>query len=223
MIIRTAGSALAAFLSLAVSAQAADLFRPAQPPLATMDNWSGVYIGLNAGHAWGDLSTAVPGVVSLSGDYDGWLAGAQIGANFQRDQLVFGVEADIQASDLDHSESALGFTAENQLSWFSTLRGRAGFDMNGIMPYLTGGLAFGRNNFRLATAEGAISESKTHVGWTVGGGVEAALSETWSVKAEYLYVDLGSETYLSQLDGGFDADADFHALRVGVNWRFAPF
>lgn len=212
-------------MAVTASASAADFLTPAAPPVAVPDYWSGVYVGLNAGYAWGESSASDPEVNLLTGSYDGPLGGAQIGVNRQLDQFVFGIEADIQASDIGDRRTLLGTTGEQKLSWFSTVRGRAGVDIDGFMPYLTAGLAFGRNNFALWSDSPRfhLSESRTHVGWTAGGGVEAALSDAWSVKAEYLYVDLGSETYFAQLDGGFKADNAFHAVRVGVNWRFASF
>ena len=76
---------------------------------------------------------------------------------------------------------------------------------------------------RPAHAAAGINQSNTHVGWTVGGGVEWALIDNWTAKVEYLYVKLDNETYFANTCGnglGFDADLDVHTVKVGLNYRF---
>jgi outer membrane immunogenic protein len=85
--------------------------------------------------------------------------------------------------------------------------------MNNSLCYGTLGLAYGRGQVDI----GSIGESQMHAGWTAGGGLEVGLNRNWSVKAEYLYIDLGSENYaLTRL--GNDPTANL--LRFGVNYRF---
>lgn len=95
------------------------------------------------------------------------------------------------------------------LDWFGTLRGRLGTTLISptILPYVTGGLAFGGvhttnvitgTNFSITGTPSVMSSViDTHTnrtGWTIGGGVEDALSEHWIARLEYLYIDLGSVT-----------------------------
>ena len=89
------------------------------------------------------------------------------------------------------------------MKWFGTVRGRLGFTpLNNLMIFATGGLAFGRIEYAGNINRSAIlvnfnipgSDTATKTGWTVGGGVEYALTNRWSVKGEYLYYDLGNET-----------------------------
>ena len=88
-------------------------------------------------------------------------------------------------------------TADYRLDWFGTLRGRIGYlPTQRVVLYGTGGLAYGafRTNFSngvVGIGAGTGSTDHSKVGWTIGAGAEAALDQHWSVKIEYLYVDLG--------------------------------
>jgi outer membrane immunogenic protein len=106
------------------------------------------------------------------------------------------------------------------------------------MVYSTGGLAWGNNEIGFgATANNGfaagITQSNTHVGWTVGGGVEWMFAPRWSVKAEYLYYDLGSrdlDLAFTVHDNNSNRNATFNShtnvdfkgsiARVGVNYHF---
>ncbi|MBW8854370.1 MAG: porin family protein, partial [Bradyrhizobium sp.] len=97
--------------------------------------------------------------------------------------------------------------------WFATMRGRAGYAMNNVLFYVTGGLAYGGGRVDFA----GVSESQNHFGWTFGGGVEVGLTPTWSAKAEYLYVRLEDRSYvLTGINNGFSSNL----FRLGVNYRF---
>jgi outer membrane immunogenic protein len=152
----------------------------------------------------------------------GVIGGLQAGYNWQfaRNWLA-GVEADIQASGQKGSNiygativlagvslgnNAATVTDSNKLDWFGTVRGRLGVTSDRWLVYATGGLAYGSVNVNgnvqpanypfNATANAPIvwDQSTTKVGWTIGAGVENALSGNWSWKIEYLYMNLGSVT-----------------------------
>jgi outer membrane immunogenic protein len=134
---------------------------------------------------------------------------------------------------------------EHKIDWFGTVRGRFGYAAGPVLVYATGGLAYGevtrsgnvvgQTTFigTLNTFSGSYSASTTKTGWTVGGGVEGQLTQNWSVKAEYLYIDLGSETdsFSTFYTSGFPATgqagvrtltADFreNIFRVGLNYKW---
>ena len=93
------------------------------------------------------------------------------------------------------------------------MRGRGGFALNNILFYGTLGLAYGRGHVDI----GSLGESTFHVGWTVGAGLEVGLLPNWSVKAEYLFIDLASESYgLTLTNNGLTSNL----VRFGVNYRF---
>lgn len=156
--------------------------------------------------------------------------------------LVFGIEGDLQYTGLSGSRSggALvppgifdSFTQPVESKWLGTLRGRLGVAFGSWLPYVTGGLAAGRVSysdfgfFPFLPSSNSASAAETRVGWTAGGGVEWKFAPRWSVKAEYLYVDLGSTSYTS-LNSSVGADASIihnHHLteniaRIGLNYSF---
>jgi len=243
---------------LAAPAMAADLPRkaPASPPVPVAQpvSWTGFYVGVHAGYSWGrwdgDL-TFDPGTGPIEVfdpshrkiDANGWLAGGQIGFNYQVNSFVFGLEADASWTNLKGNGSFntipgdVNWAVENRLDWFGTVRGRAGFAVNNFLFYGTGGLAFGQTKSNLVVTNiipcclvtATASADENHIGWSAGGGVEWMYSRNWSVKAEYLYVDLGSADYrfvgttfigTPHTTDSFPADLTFHTVRVGVNYRF---
>lgn len=220
---------LAALAVMASSAGAADLSRrppppsPAPPVYAPVPhyNWTGFYIGINGGGAWGARSRFdLPGSPSARLDVSGWVAGGTLGGNYQLGHFVFGLEGDVDAADIRGSTACLGgFACRIRNDWLTTARGRVGYAFDRLLPYLTGGLAAGGLNASIA---GIGSASDTHAGWTVGGGIEFALTGNWTAKAEYLYVDLGSFDCVPCNAGPPPASAGFttNVVRAGVNYRF---
>ena len=144
------------------------------------------------------------------GSPDGVTGGGQIGYNWQvHPNWVLGVEADLQASAAEDTFAPYKFANP----WFGTVRGRAGYAMNNVLAYVTGGLAYGGGRVEL----GAASETQTHLGWTIGGGVEVGLTPNWTAKAEYLYVRLDDRSYvLTGVQNGFSSNV----FRLGANYRF---
>jgi outer membrane immunogenic protein len=187
------------------SAGAADLPRGPAPyysPTPTIYNWTGFYGGLNLGYEWGKTTNS-------SADPSGVAGGGQLGYNWQTGQFVFGAEADIQISGADDTFAPYKFSNP----WFGTVRGRAGYAINNILFYGTFGLAYGE----LKAEVPGLDESKTLVGWTGGLGMEVGFTPNWSVKVEYLYMDLGSRFYtITGTDNGLQASY----LRFGVNYHF---
>ena len=204
---KTSSRAIAiAVALLATPAMAADLPTKA-PAFAAAPfngyNWNGFYVGANVGYQWGKVTNWGGGSPS------GVAGGGQVGYNWQFNQIVFGGEADIQGSSANDTFAAWKFSNP----WFGTVRGRAGYSMNNILAYVTGGLAYGGGRVDFA----GMSESQTHLGWTVGGGIEVGLTQNWSAKAEYLYVRLDDRSYvLTGVSNGFSQNV----IRLGVNYRF---
>jgi outer membrane immunogenic protein len=121
-------------------------------------------------------------------------------------------------------------TYQNKLPWFGTFRGRLGFTpADRWLLYVTGGLAYGEvttsETLNVNGAVVAFSTDRTRVGWTVGGGVEAALWGNWTGKLEYLYIDFG--TFNNALIGiapitpvATSSRVTDQIVRVGLNYRF---
>jgi len=211
--------ASAAILALSVvSASAADIQRrqvmPAKAPVYVPPyNWTGFYVGINGGGGWGRSDFSAP-VSSGAFNTSGGLVGGTLGYNYQIGQAVLGVEGDLDWSNIGGSTTCGVTTCETRNHWLSTARGRLGYAVDRFMPYVTGGAAFGDIKTSVA---GVGDTHTTRAGWTVGGGVEAAIAGPWTAKLEYLYVNLGSAGTVVP-----GADASFHTniVRAGLNYRF---
>jgi outer membrane immunogenic protein len=165
-------------------------------------SWAGPYLGGNLGWAWGSVDNNVTKPSGLVG-------GAQAGYNFQTGPWVFGVEGDLQATGASDTFAPWKFSNP----WFGTVRGRGGYAFNNIFLFGTAGLAFGE----LTGQTFGVSESHTNIGWTVGLGAEFGLTPNWSVKTEYLFIDLNDTNFsITGLPNGYH----FGLLRAGVNYRF---
>ena len=131
----------------------------------------------------------------------------------------------------------VALAVDQKLEWFGTVRGRLGVLASpSWLLYVTGGLAFGEVQtdtvLTSINALGAIvatagSSSKTHAGWTIGGGIEGNLGGNWTAKAEYLYMDLGTfdttVTVPAALIGAnISSRVTDNIFRVGINYHFSP-
>jgi outer membrane immunogenic protein len=191
-----------------VQSPAADLGRGygqpyAAPPPPMIYRWMGPYLGANLGYQFGSASNNPT-------EPSGIMGGLQAGYNWQNGNLVFGVETDINLSGADDVFAPWKFSNP----WFGTLRGRVGFAANNVLFYGTGGLAYGG----LELQQNLLSESKTHIGWTAGAGVEFGLTQQWSAKLEYLYLSYADRNY--SVAGGTSVGLDTNLVRFGVNYRF---
>ncbi|MGB6349601.1 MAG: outer membrane protein [Pseudolabrys sp.] len=211
-----------AVLALGVaSASAADIQRrqaiPAKAPVYTAPpyNWTGVYVGINGGGGWGRSNFLDP-FASGSFNTSGGLVGGTIGYNWQMGQVVAGLEGDIDWSNIRGSSvcgTAIVTSCETRIDWLGTARGRLGYAFDRFMPYVTGGLAVGDLKTSIV---GIGSANDTKVGWTVGGGIEAAIAGPWTAKLEYLYVDLSRGGSVL----GSDSKSTTNIVRAGLNYRF---
>ena len=212
---------------------------PAPPPSC---DWTGFYIGLNVGGAFGESdATDIEGYNTIgqrwSYDASGFVGGLELGYNFQLGQwLVLGLEGDVGYFGLDGSGveptspngDTVGHTDEG---FYTTFRGRVGIPLfqNKLLPYVTGG-GIGIDNEvgvfdRVGPSVGDGSSDEFRIGWTIGGGLAYALNCHWSVKAEYLYFDVDDERIIFREPGVadpsfFDTKTNGHIVRVGLDYRF---
>ncbi len=224
----------------AAGAHAADLpIRKAPPPLvAPAFSWTGFYIGLNAGGAFGTSRQDEITNPSTTGNFDvsGGLVGATIGYNVQFNQIVLGAEADFDWANVRGSHACpnngtpTGFECSTQSDYLGTVRGRFGYAIDNLLLYGTAGVAFGNIKQRFsppfppAPAVSYSGASSDRIGPVVGAGIEYALSSNWSVKAEYLYTSLNTFTCGIQCTGVAGEVAkiklDQNIVRLGVNYHF---
>jgi outer membrane immunogenic protein len=248
---------------LAAPAIAADL-RPMAakaPPMAAFVpySWTGFYFGFNAGYGFSDdneiETRGIDGVNitnvalglrprTVTSEQEGFIGGVQLGYNWQFNNIVFGLETDIQYTDFrDRFDVFTGVAGvlrnefRQDLDFLGTFRGRLGLAFDRALLYVTGGLAYGGadNEVIFRNAAGATVFAGTNddirVGYAVGGGFEYAFTNNISFKAEYLYYDLGDEDVTVGVQAPFTAGAvgagyisNFehrgHIIRGGINFKF---
>ncbi|MDR3468181.1 MAG: porin family protein [Xanthobacteraceae bacterium] len=215
----------------------------APPIMAAAHSWSGLYVGGNLGAAAGAGPAAFGGdnVVNNQSSFSprALVGGLQAGVNWQAQNLVFGIEGDFQL-DGQHQKDCYDFCLPTQyinfderLPWFATERLRVGYAMGPLLIYATGGAAQGKAETTYVNYDGILWSSGSFAdvksGWTAGGGLEAALTDRWSVKAEYLYLDLGHvdhampDRFFEGANDNFWSTIHDHIFRLGVNYKVAPF
>jgi outer membrane immunogenic protein len=218
----------AAFVMVSAPAFAADLApfhsQNVVVPAAAYD-WTGVYVGVNAGGGFGGNATGQLGPFIFKGAANGFLGGATVGYNYQIGRFVIGAEGDFDWSNLGNKAGIFGglFTLKTKANWLATARARVGWTpWDTALVYVTGGAAFTNATENLLIFGALLKDSRTHTGWTVGAGVETALGHSnWTVKAEYLYTRFGGEKYFTRVFiPGVKAKLDSHIIRVGLNYRF---
>jgi outer membrane immunogenic protein len=219
------GAALS--ISLVGVADAADMAVKAPRPAPVLFSWTGCYVGVNAGGAWGrsdrdarlspTATAANPLAVQNAQIYrfepTGFTGGGQIGCNYQTGNFVIGVEGDVDYLGLRSSRNVTlpfpnggTFSIADSMStdWMATVRGRIGYAANNWLFYATGGLAvtelrFNHSYFDVFAVSQIAGLSDTRYGWTAGAGVEVAIGGgPWSAKLEYLHADFGSASVTGQ-------------------------
>ncbi len=221
-----------------MTADAADLYRAPPPPppvnyvapVFAANTWTGFYAGVNGGYGWGAGGNSISYLdgsdFSGPGQAAGGFGGGQLGYNYQTGSLVFGVETDFQGSGIGNTMTGttvqgVDFTSQENIDWFGTVRGRVGVAFGNALLYGTGGFAYGAVNQRAIYSGDVYASNATQTGYAAGGGVEYKFTPAWSVKAEYQYIDLGSEK-LTDSSGAVTnpLDATLQTARVGLNYRF---
>jgi outer membrane immunogenic protein len=230
------GSVLITLLASPVMAADMPIKNSLPPPAAPVLSWTGVYFGLNAGWLAADnsmVNQATPGVdpgvdvqdlAALAtrdfslGNKSGFIGGAEIGYNYQFNNWVAGIEADMQGiagQAVNGSITSTSGTLSSALSgsmdtrWLGTLRARFGFlPTPTLLVYGTGGLAYSEVSATTSlnqtdtgftgSGTGGDGFAQLVTGWTAGGGVEWMFTQSWSAKLEYLHYDLGTTSFTWQ-------------------------
>ncbi|RWF46403.1 MAG: porin family protein [Mesorhizobium sp.] len=203
-------------------------------------DWSGLYAGADVGYAAGKSNLFIAGGglggasdLNASLDPDGFIGGIHIGANYQMEsQFVIGAEADIAYSNIDGltpiaaGGGGVNTLLKSELKWSGSARLRAGYAFDTTLPYITAGVAAAKYELIAVSAGGAAGEitlhDDSHVGWTVGAGIEHAFTDRWIARAEYRYSDFGSQQL--SVAAGFPTetkvDLQTHDIRVGLSYKF---
>ena len=240
-----------------LSAHAADLPTqkgPTPAPAVPVFTWTGFHVGLNSGFGGavygGSDAIAAPGLGGIATrTFDrasGSVVGGQLGYDYQfANGVLVGIETDMQWSTIKSSHQAQTTASDPSvatysnssqgLEWFGTTRARLGFSIGSVLPYVTGGVGYGEvsSNGSQVLAAGLITStaaSRVAVGWAAGAGLDIALSNKLSARAEYLYLQLPGVSGpaigltpppLPTLFGSSSTGlTQAHIVRGGLNYRF---
>lgn len=230
-------------LVLASGAQAADLaahpMYKAPPSAPALWSWTGFYLGGTVGAA-SEHSTLsqdpfslvfgaiLPGSLTTRGT--SVIGGLEAGYNAQISNIVVGIEGDVSWASLNRSVSTTDLLAggtdtySSRLDNLSTFRGRLGWAIDRTLFYGTGGVAFADLKDQLSAAAYPFTANPNSnvTGWVAGAGIEYALWDHWTVKAEYLHVGLPNRTAMNNGGRGyaFDFKDSLDIGRVGINYKF---
>ncbi len=243
-----------ALMIAATAAQAADLPSSKMAPVAPVFlayNWTGFYVGAHAGAAFVqrnrgvDVNTynTVAGDAASLGAKTAFIGGLQVGYNHQFSNFVLGVEADISYLGYRSRASTPASIAlfggdtiyQAKADWLGTARLRAGVAIDRALIYVTGGLAYSDLKYSVVDAcivapcGGATinASGRPDWGWVLGGGLEYAITNNWTVKGEYLYASFRGRTVSAAAGPGAGGTfnfrfgrTDMHIARLGVNYKF---
>jgi outer membrane immunogenic protein len=234
--------------ALGFSSQA-DAQTPITSTAMPVHSWTGCYAGLNIGYGWGRQSPymagskpfgfgcsagSITGAASGHLESSGGLLGGQASCDLQfAPEWVVGIEGAIDEADIHGSgtDPFDVFTGNGSLSmttdWIASITGRVGVTAwnNAVLFYVDGGFAWDRNNWNLSNTtltfdSGSMIENR--YGWTMGGGVEWALSPVWSVFAEYEYFDFGGgNSIISSSGNEFSSGKQtIEIVKIGFNFKW---
>jgi opacity protein-like surface antigen len=199
-------------------------------------DWTGPYIGAFAGMTWGDQSQFTPAFDTHDHPrFAGYLGGGQVGYNVQTGRWVLGVEGDYGLTNATGGKSCVGgsdaflFTCEGEVAHrLASLTARLGYTWGRALLYAKGGVAAGEVTVQISDNTGGLllfppvtGTTKWLTGWTVGGGIEFALTDKWSAKAEYMHYDLGAGNFPIDVGAAVvNAHTWGDVVRIGVNYHF---
>jgi outer membrane immunogenic protein len=225
-------------------ASAADMPIKAPAPMRVVtSDWSGLYVGVVGGYAWGEghfTGTGTGAGQNNSISMPGGLIGGRIGYDYDLgNNLVIGGVADLSWADLSGQTCVAKYAcnpsqdafATGKMKWFSTIRAKAGVSIGNALFYGTGGLALagltGGITHLTKPSDPTLTASHTHDGWVAGGGIDYRLLTNVTVGIEYLYVSLNSRHYdfSNSLPGvpivlGADGTVTASVVRASLNYRF---
>jgi outer membrane immunogenic protein len=241
---------VAALALASAPAFAADVPVKAAPLVAPVPvfSWTGCYVGIEGGGAWGHSQHLVASSDPLDGagepitdpyKVSGGLVGGTVGCNIQMGKVVVGAEGDLswvskKGSGLELPERRAGvsetYIDATKERWLGTFRGRAGYTpAPEWLIFITGGFAVAGIEASVNEVDDGVifTDRKTQFGWTAGGGFEWAFLQNWSLKVEYLYVRLEDavffETPIITTTGIVRprfVPLDDHIVRAGLNFHF---
>ena len=194
-------------------------FKHTPPPrrMAQPGIWQGLYVGGHGGYV-GASATPTNGYDTV--DFSGGVFGMHAGYNAQMGNLVLGLEGDGTWANASGSRAFGGPTfVQTDMNWTSTLRMRAGYAVDNVLIYGTGGLAFGNFDIGVGTTGISSSISQSSLGYVVGAGLEMKFTRNLSGRVEALYYGFNDKTY-DFATGSVPVDLNATTVRAGLTYHF---
>jgi high affinity Mn2+ porin len=197
---------------------------------------SGFYVGGHVGYMFGQATAALGDPIGLdwaggTTPYGAWFGGVQAGyEHFFDSRLMLGVELDMSFTDSSDLSQWMSYratstgSANEQLEYLATLRGRAGYSMGAFTPFVTGGIAWASTRFSrtdLTTGNEDANPSNVRLGYSLGAGLDYRLDRRWTARAEYLYTNLGLTGWIfNSAPARYDSLYDLNRFRLALNYKF---
>jgi len=224
-VVAVAGLALA-------PANAADLpvktpLYKAPPPVVAVFSWTGFYVGGFVGDIWTSTTSSAFDAARVQATYGrvpaprGAFGGLDLGYNWQMpNNVVIGVEVELDGLGLAAISDTAGIpgfsTVAARVNWAVNVGAKLGYAFNRALPYVMVGPTWAHTNVAGANPFiGAFTLSNTHAGWFVAAGLEYALIDNWTVRAQYRYAEYEKRPY-----NAVSLGAHASAIMLGVNYRF---
>jgi outer membrane immunogenic protein len=236
-------------LALSSTALAADLApapaEPVAPVVVAPFTWTGFYGGLQAAYSWGKSDVKNTHNTDGAPDYigtinsDGFSGGAYVGANYQFENtgFVVGAEADGKFGAIDGKDDMVGIgisagrpnsPTTTRVTWDGAARLRVGYAIDRFLPYIAGGVAGAEVKWRpFYPTDKAVPHQNSQWGWTIGAGLEYAVTDNLIARIEYRYTDYGSKVnpdykITAIQDGGYKDHVDLKTndVRLGIAYKF---
>lgn len=219
----------------AQGASAADMpVKAPQAPIAPpLYNWTGFYVGGHAGYFWGRTRVEEDGVVTEpNAKTNGFVGGVLGGYNWQTGPVVLGIEGDFGWSNAHGTgtvtppaPTVITTQLPNQydVNWTSHVRGRLGYAADRWLFFVAGGLAIADFNFQEGATITTIIPAQvgaTFVGWSIGGGIEYAITQNILARAEFLYDNFGHKDYIGSDGDPYRAKLTGSTARGALAWKF---
>lgn len=220
------------------AAQAADMASGTRvihepPSTSSAYSWTGLYAGVTVGYGWQrdrltEFLTATGAPTGLVYDFtpNGLTGGVKVGGNLQSGMMVYGVEADWEATRIRGGfvDAPIG-AGRDDVRWQASARARLGVAFDRLMFYGTGGVALARTRNHYTFLPTGVTEAVTRnkAGWTIGGGVDYAITDNLIAGIDYRHTDLGTTSNVSKiafpgLTGGHDLTGD--SVRLSLSYKY---
>jgi outer membrane immunogenic protein len=232
--------AIAVLAGPAIAAEPLAPFSYKAPP--SIFSWAGFYLGVHVGTGeFQNQQTFTTATLINDNNYTGtgFLGGGQAGFNYQTGPWILGIELDTSWANLDGSNSCIAaspvalLNCHTNVDWLATAAARFGFAVDKTLIFAKGGGAFAHESYDetfFAPSRGSAHTDQIMSGWMFGAGVEYAFYGSWSAKAEYDFIDFGTQgvasSGLPRIDPQFvgmsyAVSQRLQLVKFGINYRFS--